>query len=313
MKTPEVVFGGHMDKQLTASLRQYEVFVAIADTLHFGQAAANLGVAQPALTQQLKHLENAFGGELLFDRNRRRVMLTDFGEALLPEARALLQQARRVEATAQAARDGKRGRIELAYVGSASYGGVLGRLLRDFRAGAEDVDLILREMNMDLQISEIVAGRLDAGFVRLPLSGVPDVLETLTVHSEDIMLAVPPDHRLAEADAVTMSELRDEGFIFTHLGPDMGFAACAYKLCADAGFAPRIEHRAPQFTAIVSFVSAGLGVAFVPASAARMKDAGVVFLPIRHASVQSRIGLAYLKDPSNPALRRLLAAATPEG
>ena len=90
-----------MEKQLSATLRQYEVFVAIAETLHFGQAAANLGVAQPALTQQLKHLETVFGGELLFDRNRRRVMLTDFGKSLLPEARALLQQARRVEALAE--------------------------------------------------------------------------------------------------------------------------------------------------------------------------------------------------------------------
>ena len=147
-----------MEKPLTATLRQYEVFVAIAETLHFGQAAANLGVAQPALTQQLKHLETVFGGALLFDRNRRRVMLTEFGRALLPEARALLQQARRVEAVAEAARSGERGRIELAYVGSASYAGILGRLLRELRTGAADVELILRELDMDLQIAEIVAG-----------------------------------------------------------------------------------------------------------------------------------------------------------
>jgi DNA-binding transcriptional LysR family regulator len=106
-----------MDDKMTATLRQYEVFVASADTLHFGQAAEKLGVAQPALTQHLKQLETGFGGELLFDRNRRRVLLTDFGESVLPEARALLQQARRVEAIANAARDGQRGQIELAYVG----------------------------------------------------------------------------------------------------------------------------------------------------------------------------------------------------
>ncbi|MFG6567486.1 LysR family transcriptional regulator [Sulfitobacter sp. 1A13679] len=302
-----------METPLTATLRQYEVFVAIAETLHFGQAAAALGVAQPALTQQLKHLETAFGGELLFDRNRRRVMLTDFGKSLLPEARALLQQARRVEALAESARNGQRGRIELAYVGSASYAGILGRLLRELRAGAAEVELILRELDMDLQIAEIVAGRLDAGFVRLPLSGVPEDLATRAVHTEDILLAVPPDHRLAEVPSVAMAALREESFIFSHLGPDMGFAACAYQLCADAGFAPRVAHRAPQFTAIVNFVSAGLGVAFVPASAARMKDAGVSFLPIRDAKVQSRIGLAYLRDARNPVLRRLLAALEPEG
>nr|WP_281429894.1 LysR substrate-binding domain-containing protein [Sulfitobacter faviae] len=79
------------------------------------------------------------------------------------------------------------------------------------------------------------------------------------------------------------------------------------------GFRPRVAHRAPQFTAIVNFVSAGLGVAFVPASAARMKDAGVSFLPIRDAKVQSRIGLAYLRDARNPVLRRLLEALAPEG
>lgn len=297
-----------MDEKLTATLRQYEVFFAIAETLHFGQAAEQLGVAQPALTQQLKQLEAAFGGELLFDRNRRRVTLTDFGKTVLPEAGALLEQARRVEAIAGAARNGQRGRIELAYVGSASYAGILGHLLREFRAGAEDVDLSLRELDMDLQIGEIVTGRLDAGLVRLPLSGVPEALATRTIHEEEIMVAVPPGHRLAKASSVRMAELREETFVFTHLGPDLGFAACAFQLCANANFAPKIAHRARQFTAIVSFVSAGLGVAFVPASAGRLSDAGVRFLPISDATVTSRIGLAYLDAPTNPALRRLVAA-----
>jgi DNA-binding transcriptional LysR family regulator len=304
----KTVSGTTMETKLTAKLRQYEVFAAIADTLHFGQAAAQLGVAQPALTQQLKLLEAGFGGELLFDRNRRRVVLTDFGRTVLPEIRALLQQASRVETIANLARNGMRGRIELAYVGSAAYAGILGRVLREFRSGAEDVELILRELDMDLQIEEIVAGRLDAGFVRLPLSGVPEALVTHSIHDEDIMLAVPPGHRFAGAASVQMSKLRDEAFIFTHLGPDLGFAACAYQLCADAGFAPRIAHRARQFTAIVSFVSAGLGVAFVPASAARLSDTGVSFVPITDATVTSRIGLAYLEAPTNPALRRLLRA-----
>lgn len=297
-----------MGEKLTATLRQYEVFVAIAETLHFGQAAEQLGVAQPALTQHLKQLEAGFKGELLFDRNRRRVMLTDFGKTVLPEARALLRQARRVEAVADAAREGRRGRLELAYVGSASYAGILGRLLREFCARAEDVELILRELDMDLQIDEIVAGRLDAGLVRLPLSGVPETLVTRNIHEERIMLAVPAHHKLSAASSVRMCELREESFVFTHLGPDLGFAACAYQLCADAGFAPRIVHRARQFTAVVSFVSAGLGVAFVPASAAHMSEAGVRFLPISDASVTSRIGLAYLDAPTNPALRRILAA-----
>ncbi|WP_131541716.1 LysR family transcriptional regulator, partial [Sulfitobacter indolifex] len=238
-----------MNRSLTATLRQYEAFDVVAETLHFGRAAQLLGVAQPALTQQIKQLEAEFGGELLFDRNRRRVLLTEFGETVLPEVRALLRQAHRVENIADAARGGRRGRIELAYIGSASYAGVLGRVLKTFRAGT-DVDLVLHELDMDLQIREIVAGRIDAGFVRLPLSGVPDVLVTRDILEEDIMLALPRGHRLEGAESVRMADLCKESFIFTHLGPDLGFAACAYALCSDAGFTPHIAHRARQFTAI---------------------------------------------------------------
>lgn len=300
-----------MTEKLTATLRQYEIFVTIADELHFGRAAARLGVAQPALTQQIKALETAFGGERLFDRNRRRVLLTAFGKTVLPNIRALVRQAQQVQHIATLAREGRRGQIEIGYVGSAAYAGILGAGLSEFRMGAGDVELTLRELDMDLQIDEINAGRMDAGFVRLPLSGVPATLVTRHIFEEQIMIALPTDHPFSDAPSVQMQELAGERFIFTHLGPDMGFAACAHKLCADAGFVPRIAHRARQFTAIVSFVSAGLGVAFVPASAARVSDRGVRFVPIGDASVQSRIGLAYLDNSTNPVLRRLLAALPP--
>lgn len=288
------------------TLRQYEIFVAIAEELHFGRAAERFGVAQPALTQQLKLLEEAFGGELLFDRNRRRVRLTEFGSTLLPEARALLRQARRVESVARLMAEGRGGRLEIGYIGSASYAGILSRMLRTFLEGAPDVDLVLQEIDMDLQIHEIQSGRMDAGFVRLPVPDTPENVRTLSILEEEIILAVPSSHRLADRTFVKMADLTEERFVFTHLGPDTGFAACAYALCSDAGFTPDIVHRARQFTAIVSFVSAGLGIAFVPASAARMDDEGVRFVRISDASRKSRIGLAYLDNPTNPALRRFL-------
>lgn len=295
------------DAALT-TLRQYEVFMAIAEELHFGRAAQRLGVAQPALTQHLQQLEASYGNELLFDRNRRRVLLTEFGKSLVPEVRALLKQARRVEEVARLAAEGHRGRIEIGYVGSASYAGILGRALGEFRTGSGEVELVLQELDMDLQIAEIAAGRLDAGFVRLPLGTIPEGLVTRQILQEDIMLAVPLSHPLADVTSVQMRDLAEERFIFTHLGPDMGFAACSYQLCADAGFAPRIVHRARQFTAIVSFVSAGLGVALVPASATRLGNTEVRFLRISDATVNSRIGLVYRDAPTNPVLRRLLGA-----
>jgi len=202
--------------------------------------------------------------------------------------------------------EGRGGRLKIGYIGSASYAGILSRILRTFREGAPDVDLVLQELDMDLQIQEIQAGRMDTGFVRLPVPDTPDDVRTVSVLEEEILLAVPSSHKLASRKAVKMSDLSDERFIFTHLGPDIGFAACAYKLCADAGFAPNIVHHARQFTAIISFVSAGLGVAFVPASAALMNDTGVNFVHISDAKIKSRIGLAYLAKPTNPALKRFL-------
>ncbi len=295
-----------MDSNSTITLRQCEVFKAIADELHFGRAAKRLGVAQPAVTQQLKLLEIAFQDEQLFDRNRRRVILTEFGAKMLPEIRALLQQAKRVENVAALAIEGRFGRLELAYIGSAAYAGILAPILRRFRTNAQNVELILREMDMDLQIQEITAGRLDAGFVRLPLPNIPDALVTRTIYEEDILLAVPPDHWLAGAIVAEVKDLAGEAFIFTHLGSNVGFSACAHRLCAEAGFTPDITQRASQFTAIVSFVSAGLGIAFVPSSAARLTHTGARFLPIVDTSIKSRIGLAYLAGRPNATLQHLL-------
>src|SRR5216117_3208020 len=124
-------------------LRHLRYFVAVAEELHFGRAAARLHMAQPPLSQQILRLEAELGVELL-RRNRRSVQLTDAGRLLLEQSRPLLAQAERIEQLVGEAGTGEVGQLGVGFVGSATYE-ALPRILREFRARFPSVELRLEE------------------------------------------------------------------------------------------------------------------------------------------------------------------------
>ncbi len=288
------------------TLRHYELLVTLSEELHFGRAAERLGISQPQLTQQLKQMEETIG-TVLFERNRRRVVLGPAGSLLLPEARAVLRHAARAEAVAMQAGQGVIGELALGYIGAASYNGILTRLLRQYRERAPEIHLRLTLMDLDQQIPEVSAGNLDAGIVRLPYPNMPENVVVRTLCEERMMIALPRDHPRARSnEPIALADLEDEAFVATHLPPNTGFSAAMHRACTTAGITPDIVHRSPQFASIVSLVAAGLGVAVVPVSIGNVNIPNVAYRPLSDVRETANISLVYQKHRESPALELFL-------
>src|ERR1700739_1420138 len=148
-------------------LRHVRCFVALAEHLHFVHAAELLHMTQPALSQQIKALEDELGVKL-FDRRKREVLLTEAGSYFLQEALLTLKHAERAQEIAKRVARGQLGSLRIGYSLSVPFTGILSRVASEFRQHAPGLQLLLEEMLGSEQI-RIAAGTLDAGIIRLPL------------------------------------------------------------------------------------------------------------------------------------------------
>ncbi|SAK58582.1 LysR family transcriptional regulator [Caballeronia ptereochthonis] len=269
-------------------LRLLRYFVTVAEEMHFGRAAARLAMTQPPLSQAIRALEDALG-VALFVRTKRTVELTPVGKDLLPEVRRLLASADALRPLAQSLARGEAGVLSLAFVSTADYG-LLPALLRDFGARHPGVRLQLTEATSDVQIEELVAGRIDAGLVIPPLPPrYASSLSYVAVAREPLVIAMSADAALelgqgAEEWAETPVDLHDLAaaplVVFPRrLAP--GLYDIIMGCYGAAGLTPRVGQEAIQMQTIVSLVSAGMGVALVPRSLRHLRRTGVVYRPLR--------------------------------
>ena len=287
-------------------LRPLRYFVAVAEEMHFGRAAARLHMTQPPLSQTIQALESQLGAPL-FSRTRRSVALTAAGRALLPEAQRLLMQAESLPALVQRAAAGESGQLRLAFVSSADYS-VLPIALREFRSAYPAVQIDLREATSDVQLEELAAGNIDLGILIPP---VPDKLKTILdyfpVLTEPLVLALPADSKLATATRkVSLKSCAGLPLIIfpRRLAPALHdqILGCF----REAGLTPSIEQEAIQMQTIVGLVAAGMGIALVPQSVSNLKRPGVEYRALKEASPLVEIGLAWRRDNTSPVLQSFL-------
>src|SRR5215470_17091581 len=190
-------------------LRQLRYFVAVAEEKHFGRAAVRLSMTQPPLSQAIRALEDTLGVEL-FARTKRSVELTPVGADLLPEVRRLLAGAEGLKPLAQSLARGEAGVLSLAFVSTADYG-LLPPLLREFGTRHPRVRLELLEATSDVQIDELVAGRIDAGLVIGPLPPrYASQLSWLPLAREPLVIAMSAEMAARiEGDRSAAAEWRD--------------------------------------------------------------------------------------------------------
>lgn len=290
-------------------LRHLRYFVAVAEEGHVTRAAERLGIQQPPLSQQIRALETELDVQL-FRRLPRGVELTQAGEALLAEARAILLQVEHAADAAKRTARGEAGRIGVGFTSSASFHPFVPRAIRGFREMHPLVALTLEEGGTAELVEALVAEKIDTAFVRSPIGFVSGI----AVHSvleEEMVAAFPAGHRLSvggKAGGMLLAALEPETFILYRrpLGPGLYDAIIA--ACHRAGFSPRIGQEAPRMLSTLSLVAAGLGVTLVPNSMRRLRVHGVAYRRLDcDAGLVAPLNLAYRRSETAAAVRRFIA------
>jgi DNA-binding transcriptional LysR family regulator len=290
---------------MTIDLRQLRQFVTIVELGSFRRAADALHIAQPALSVSIQKLEHGVG-VLLLDRGARGVTPTAAGRALMDDARRALFHAEQARRSARQVALGERGRLRLGFVGSATYM-LLPQRLPGFTLAFPDVQLELHEDSTLRLVEALHANDLDAALVRGPIAA--DVrLSAWPMESDDLILAVPSGHRLAQAPRVPLSAASHEPFVMYAAAKVPGLHNVATALCRSAGFSPRIGQEAIQVQTLVSLVASGMGVALVPGVTRAYSNPHIRFVELSDRAAQGALTLTLVApvDSSCAALAHLI-------
>ena len=278
-------------------LRHLRYFVAVAEELHFTRAALRLNIAQPPLSQQIRALEGELGVQL-FLRTRRSVALTDAGHALLVRAREMLAATRSLPGELQRVARGEVGLLRIGFSSTLPLTKVLRDVVADHRRTHPDVALNLREMHSQQQFDGLLRGELDVGLVRYNESA-PEGIRLVVLRRDPLRLVVPARHRFARRKSVAIAECRDEPFIGFPGDAGTGTGPLLKRLCAQAGFEPRIAQEAREATTQIGLVAAGLGIAVLPAPLEAVRIEGVHYVSLEDAGALLAMSVATRADEAS--------------
>ena len=264
------------------SLRELECFVAVAEELSFTRAARRLRLSQPPLSRHIQSLESRLGTKL-FLRSPRTVALTAAGRAFLVDTKGALAQLQRAGEAAKRAGRGETSRLALGFV-SAVLNPSLISIFQRYRAGHPTVQLTLQDSPPSEQLRAITEGRLDGGFVGSTPGDPASGLVFIPWSKEPLMIFLPPGHRLTQSRKVKLAELAGESFVTVAAESAPCFAAQIQRMCAEAGFRPRVVQEAARGQAVAVMVAAGAGVSILPASLARNAGESLIAVPLADKS-----------------------------
>ncbi len=287
-------------------LGQLQAFVVVAEELHFGKAAARLHISQPPLSRAIKMLEEEMG-IVLFERTSRRVSITPAGKVFRERAREILAKLDSAVAEAVHATSKSSGNITIGFVGASTYA-FLPRLAEALNERLPWLSVNFVEATSLIQLDQLALDRLDIGLMR-PVEGT-EAFERMTVMREPLMLAAPLSHKLARRSRIDIHSLNDERLIsFSTESPYL--RAILRDLFTTVGVRPNVFQEFAQSQAILSLVSAGLGVAVVPGGTSSASFDNVVFRPLRvdgrrHPELNVDLVAVWKKESRNPAREAVL-------
>ncbi len=273
-------------------LRHLRYFVSVAELGSISRAAEKLFIAQPALSAQIKQLEEEVGAALLV-RLPRGVRLTPAGESFFGDAKAILARAQQASVRAREKQSGQRTTLRLGLVPTATHSVLPGLLRRVGELGLA-AHIEAREMITSRQLQALRNDEIDLGLARPGEGSTP--AETVAAIDDPYCLVVPVDHPLAAGDGpLALKRAAREHFVGFSRYREVDYFDRTAALCLQAGFTPDIRHEAGQFVNVLALVACGLGVAIVPASAATLPFGAVVFRQLEASRIKSQ--LVILRSP----------------
>ena len=286
-------------------LRHLRYFVAVGEEEHFGRAADRLHIVQPALTRQVRQLEEEIGCAL-FERLKRGVRLTEAGKQFLEESRRLLSDLDKGLDRTRLVAQGKLGRLRVGVVETALYSAELPSILSKFRTSWPDVRLELFQSGNSRVVTEQLRERkFDCGFVYVPPTGVRG-LKSYGITSDQWVLACPRAHRLAKSKRVRLGDLKHESFVWYPRGALPVLYERVLSACHAAGITLNIVQEGNSPTTLLSLVAGGIGLSFINKSAARMKPPNVVLKEVEDLRVKFEFSAIWWEDKHDPALDNFL-------
>jgi DNA-binding transcriptional LysR family regulator len=283
-------------------LRLFRYFVALCEEQNFSRAAERLAITPPTLTHQIQKLEKGLNVRLLIRRTKMKIQLTEAGARFLESARDVLQRANEAENTARKAARGEIGRLEIGYMISTAYSGLLQRLIGNFQKTYPAIDITLRQFSTVNLLSAILSNEVDAGFARVP-NQYPSGLSGFPVYRAPVILALPSNNPLArKRGPIHPTALSNETFVSTSIGYDLAFKRHVESLAALGGFTPKIVKRAEDLTTVLTYVSAGYGIAAISQEMAKCDVPNVIYKKIDSSAVpEVMYSFIYRTHETSPA------------
>jgi DNA-binding transcriptional LysR family regulator len=286
-------------------LRHLRYVIAVAEELHFGRAAQRLKMSQPPLSQQIRQIEDQLGIRF-FQRTKRNVELTVAGRAFVDEARLILEHVDRAMKVAVRAHRGEIGHLTIGTVTSTDSGfyRVLVDILQRFAGRYPEVHLTLRTLSVAQQMQDMHDGRLDVGFVTLPIHD--PLLTVRKVRGEPLVAALPENHALCRQSFLSAKDMAREPHILCPRNVSPGYFDLIIGYFQRTHCSPNIVHEGDNIYTSLALVAAGLGIGLFPASLLDVKRKGIVVRQLRPPVPHIEMGAAYRRDRQSAALKLFL-------
>jgi DNA-binding transcriptional LysR family regulator len=285
-------------------LRHLRYFVAVAEELHFGHAASRLHTSQPSLSEQIRNLERELKVQLLI-RTKRRVELAPAGQRFLDEARSILAAADRAVGLARETARKESRKLAIGISPETDWR-LLGRALRLFAEHVPSAEILFENLTPEAQVEALHKGRIDLGFVALPMEAEGLVSEA--TGRVQLMVALPEEHPMARHATLRLGQLSKEAYTLwpRHLSP-----ASYDQLLAvfrRAGFGPPItmEGDLPSTHTVLGMIAAGLTIALVDPGLRQMATSGVIFRALAGPGIFTETGVIYRRNDPSPILSSFL-------
>lgn len=292
-------------------LRHLRYFVAVAESLNFTKAAARLRVAQPALSRQIRDLEDELGAPL-FERGPRQVKLTPAGTVFLPEARAVLERAQQAAQAVRSAANGERGQIQVGYAPSPTVE-LLPCALHAFQSLAPGVRVLLHDLSTEEMLLGLRDGTLQLCLMVRPSEKALRGLRFELLREYPICVAVPRSHAFAKLKRVSPEQLVREPLLAYSRTDYPEYHTMVEDIFRATGTKYRIVEEHDSVSSLLAAAEIGRGLAIVPSSAAMLAGGRVKFRPLHPPPPQLQVGAAYDPKQLSPITKEFLEAAHSPG